>query len=250
MAVIGGLNQFRCHFNFIMDCGGCVVTLKQFLGITGDEETLLEWLKCHGVLRRELRCVKCGAMCTIKSDFRFKCGKTVTVAGKKSKKTRCNFSLSARSGTWFAFSKLPLQTICDFTCYWAVLRPPRTEFLMRECGLASHAVTDWSNYCRELCVEWCETRKQKIGGVGCVVEIDEAKIGRRKYNRGSGRGAVGLRGLRERLEETVCGGGAEPFVGNFASRVAGVGAAGDNRHERLLAGIRLLGGRWFRSLFC
>ena len=31
---------------------------------------------------------------------------------------------------------------------------------------------------------WAEKRSEKLGGPGRTVEIDEAKIGRRKYNRG------------------------------------------------------------------
>lgn len=31
---------------------------------------------------------------------------------------------------------------------------------------------------------WAEKHSEKLGGPGRIVEIDEAKIGRRKYNRG------------------------------------------------------------------
>ena len=37
---------------------------------------------------------------------------------------------------------------------------------------------------REVCVFWLEKCSQVLGGPGVVVEIDEAKFGRRKYNRG------------------------------------------------------------------
>lgn len=35
-----------------------------------------------------------------------------------------------------------------------------------------------------MCVFWLEDQQNPIGGEGIVVEIDEAKIGKRKYNRG------------------------------------------------------------------
>lgn len=36
----------------------------------------------------------------------------------------------------------------------------------------------------QVCIEWCFQHSEKIGGPGKVVEIDESKIGRRKYQRG------------------------------------------------------------------
>lgn len=44
---------------------------------------------------------------------------------------------------------------------------------------------DWSNFTREVCVDYCfRSSVSKLGGPGRIVEIDEAKIGHRKYNRG------------------------------------------------------------------
>ncbi|KMQ87177.1 putative transposase-like protein [Lasius niger] len=36
----------------------------------------------------------------------------------------------------------------------------------------------------KVCVYWAESHSEKIGGEGIIVKIDEAKIGKRKYNRG------------------------------------------------------------------
>ena len=35
-----------------------------------------------------------------------------------------------------------------------------------------------------MCVQWAEKNSRKLGGKGKVVEIDEAKFGKRKHNRG------------------------------------------------------------------
>ncbi|KYQ50359.1 hypothetical protein ALC60_10560 [Trachymyrmex zeteki] len=42
------------------------------------------------------------------------------------------------------------------------------------------------NICKKtlVCVFWTDKHSQKLGGPGCTVQIDEAKIGKRKYNRG------------------------------------------------------------------
>lgn len=65
-----------------------------------------------------------------------------------------------------------------------MIKPPRHDLLLNELNLSAHAVVDWSNYLREVCIELLTEQSQVIGGVGKTVEIDEAKIGKRKYNRG------------------------------------------------------------------
>ncbi|XP_070155171.1 uncharacterized protein [Polyergus mexicanus] len=57
-------------------------------------------------------------------------------------------------------------------------------FLQHELEMSSTNVVDWKNFCRELLLMWLNQEKGVIGGPGCIVEIDEAKIGKRKYNRG------------------------------------------------------------------
>jgi hypothetical protein len=47
-------------------------------------------------------------------------------------------------------------------------------------------VVDWFHFCREVCDNWMETRSQKLGGPGVVVEIDESYMAGRQKN-GKGR---------------------------------------------------------------
>jgi hypothetical protein len=53
-------------------------------------------------------------------------------------------------------------------------------------GWSANNVEQWTLYLREVCVEAVEHRHalRKIGGPGIEVQIDEAKFGKRKYNRG------------------------------------------------------------------
>ncbi|KYN29948.1 hypothetical protein ALC57_00600 [Trachymyrmex cornetzi] len=65
-----------------------------------------------------------------------------------------------------------------------MIRVPRHQFIMSELQLNNNTVVDWTNFCRELLHQWILKRQKPIGGNGKIVEIDEAKIGKRKYNTG------------------------------------------------------------------
>lgn len=44
-------------------------------------------------------------------------------------------------------------------------------------------VTDWFSFCREVTADYCVHNSAKFGGQGKTVEVNEAKFGKRKYNR-------------------------------------------------------------------
>ena len=93
-------------------------------------------------------------------------------------------------GTWFERAKSsPAQILIITHCF--ALRQSY-EVTQIECSLGDHRVSnsticDWFSYCREICMISMDSKywqRGKIGGPGHVVEIDECKIGRRKYHRG------------------------------------------------------------------
>ncbi|EZA58869.1 hypothetical protein X777_00564, partial [Ooceraea biroi] len=133
-------------------------------------------------------CPKCNSNLEINtSNLTFRCYKVYYEQNnhKKRVKKQCSFQTSAKCDTWFSKSKLDLETVCRLTAYFIMLRPPRQQFLCEELHLSLHSVVDWISFCREvICLFWAEKNSTKLGGPGKIVEIDEAKIGKRKFNCG------------------------------------------------------------------
>jgi hypothetical protein len=64
-----------------------------------------------------------------------------------------------------------------------ILRRDSAHQIENELCLSDHTVADWGMFCRKTMLEFLEGSSEKIGGPSKIVEIDESKIGRRKYNR-------------------------------------------------------------------
>jgi transposase-like protein len=177
-----------CYSRAMAACGGCEFTLREFASLTLDRDRLAHFLYRHHVLIDTRYCERCGAECRLDWNSKlFWCDRQVTerlYGGRKKKVTRCNYKKSIVSGTWFAGQKLSLGDICYLTFLWLFLPHPRHKLIMLELHVSPHTVVDWSSFCREVCVYWLHERSEVLGGPGVVVEIDEAKIGHRKYNRG------------------------------------------------------------------
>uniref|UniRef100_A0A2C9KR82 OTU domain-containing protein n=1 Tax=Biomphalaria glabrata TaxID=6526 RepID=A0A2C9KR82_BIOGL len=61
---------------------------------------------------------------------------------------------------------------------------PRVDFLQLELRLSRKTIIDWSSFLREVCEHYVHTNFEMLGGEGKIVEIDEAKFGRSKNNKG------------------------------------------------------------------
>lgn len=166
-----------------LSCEGCYLPYGDFVATyLNDAEGLLKLLMRHGLLPEAKRCDNCGKECRI--DMRrkaFRCDKTYTVPKKG--KRKCSFLQSIYKGTWLEKSHVDFVTnmrfvnlfVQDFFSY---------KVAKLELGLNDRTICDWASFAREVLVAWCIRQEEKIGGVGEIVEIDESKFGKRKYNVG------------------------------------------------------------------
>ena len=90
-------------------------------------------------------------------------------------------SVSLFKNTWFDKSHLDIETDLFFVKIF-LLDKFDYKFVSSELGVSKPTINDWSSFAREVCVNWVFYRCKKIGGEGKVVEIDESKFGKRKYN--------------------------------------------------------------------
>ena len=144
-------------------------------------ELAIQFLKDVGLIRSKVQCNTCERDMTWSADpsrsdgFRWRCRKSV--AG-----VRCRAATSIRHGSWFQLSNLTLAEIIVIT--YDILCCECAHQIGNEYNLSDHTVADWGMFCREAMLDYLAGSSQKIGGPTQIIEIDESKIGRRKYNRG------------------------------------------------------------------
>jgi len=144
----------------------------EFAAVVGDADRLREFLVRHRQMQEAVPLRPAGNRAKTRGWERTKV------------KSKHRFGKSLVAGTWFGRAKLSTEIICRFCALWLTYPHPRTYFITRELSLSKKTVINWSSFCREVCIFWLEQRSEVLGGQDVVVEIDVAKIGHRKYNRG------------------------------------------------------------------
>ena len=152
--------------------------LRDVYAITRSDD-LAQWLRRKGLIGdfTDEDCVKCnhGKMRLVK-DASYSKDKACWRCSNR----QCNSKVSIRRGTWFESSHLSMSQVLELTYFWVY--ECTEKLVMRECDIATWStVVDLFSFCREVCGEILE---KDSGGPGEVVEVDESKFGKRKYNRG------------------------------------------------------------------
>ena len=94
---------------------------------------------------------------------------------------RCHVKISALKGTFFEKSYLAKIEIIQLS-YWFVLNSLSQSEVV--CEVLLHKLWLWFSFCREVVNFYCIEHSEQIGGPDKVVEIDEAKFGKHKFNCG------------------------------------------------------------------
>ena len=130
-----------------------MMTLRELLRITDDPEKLMQFLCDRGVFKREVKCNTCDSVVPMKvPEYTFRCRayNTVKKPKKKAVKVRCDFSLSARVGTLFENSNIPVSDWCAGIGFFLIVPNPRQDVLAAELKLQSEAIVRLQFCCREV----------------------------------------------------------------------------------------------------
>ena len=127
-----------------------------------------------GVMKSEMKCKKCGEIMKLvekKKKFVFRC-----------EKWKCNDrEESCRKGSVFFGSKLQCRKIMKISRSW--LQGERRIAAAKSAKVNKETVSTWYR-CFVLWLLVHCVRSEKIGGPGIIVEVDETKLGKIKFNRG------------------------------------------------------------------
>lgn len=102
----------------------------------------------------------------------------------------CRRRYSIRQNSFFSKSHLKIEQLFDLAFAWFRGDSQTSAALEAEVqqapedGRGNKTVSDWFNFCRDVCREILNQKSEMIGGYGNIVEIDESAFGKRKHNRG------------------------------------------------------------------
>ena len=143
----------------------------------------MKYSQDHGLILRSRNCPTCDRECRLDLNKKaWRCDGSYIK--NKQKRRKCSFQVSIFKGTWFYKSHLDLDCNLRF-CYLFLTDYFSYSVVQTEIsGMTNKTIADWCSFMREVIVNWAIDRKCKIGGKGKIVEIEESKFGKRKYNVG------------------------------------------------------------------
>jgi transposase-like protein len=150
-----------------------IPTSKQLFELYHDDESCVRFLDDQNIFYKSFPCSNCGLAMHRRLDrMKFRC----------SAKTCDRREVSIRKGTFFFGSMLKCIDIMEIARLWLAGTTPLVTHHLA--GHSKSTIAAFFRHFRMLVGSTLEPEDQMIGGNGVIVEIDETKMGKRKYHRG------------------------------------------------------------------
>ena len=137
-----------------------------------NEDNAISFLYQHSAVYRERFCTVCETpmkLNLVKKTFR--CNKRA-----------CNQKVSLMKNSFFQQHRIPCSKILQLAYFWLAGMKNGTAMIMT--GHSKDTIASYYSMFRHLVSVSLDDEDSQIGGDGVIVEIDETKMGKRKYNRG------------------------------------------------------------------
>lgn len=136
------------------------------------EDKTISYLIDKGVFKDNKKCPSCRSLTTIcRSSMQYICIKRT-----------CRRCVSIFKNSFFEEHKAPLNKILQVLYLYLTKTP--TDGIIAWTGCSSATITTWTRKLRIFLAENYKKEEKPIGGPNVIVEVDETKLGKRKYNRG------------------------------------------------------------------
>jgi transposase-like protein len=160
---------------------------KNISAIFQNEDKAINFLFDNNIIQHIEKCPICNSS-TSRSNKIFIC-----------QRKGCRKAISIFNNSFFSGCKLPINEVLFIAYNW-INRTKRNNLV----NITTHSrptITTYYNYFRDLIAFTIDQMDTKIGGKDIIVEIDESKFGKRKYNRGHKVEGVWVVGGIERTPE-------------------------------------------------
>jgi transposase-like protein len=167
-----------------------IPNLKSLKNILFDEQECINFLFEQDILYKPQSCSHCNSSLYRERKL-WRC-----------RNRKCRKSVSIFKDSFFSENHLNCSDTMLIGYLW--LCKTKHTSIIHMTGHSPNTITDYMNLFRELIIDTLEDEDDIIGGDNIIVEIDESKFGRRKYNRGRVIDGVWIVGGIERTEEKKC----------------------------------------------
>ena len=164
-----------------------IPTLSQLQEVLLDEEKCTDALFEYGILNLRSPCAACGPSMK-RTRKLFRC-----------RSASCGKSISIFRDSFFANTRLKCCEVLLIGYLW--LSNATSTTIATLAGHSSHTVAEYIRHFQQLVASSIDEDDTLIGGPNVVVEVDESKMGKRKYHRGHPVEGVWIVGGVERTSE-------------------------------------------------